>query len=172
MIFVAINKVELRNGTTATTLIDLSSDTVTSDSLINGFTAHDKAGMPIQGLAISGKIAWGTKEPEYNVPFDTLRITGIVDALGNSFTPNGFALIRCDEEPTTYSYSSNGVIAIVHTNDITSRITLYTSASRTIRTNPSKIAATQFGNGWFQYRNTNEAYYLQPGNWLWVAWRF
>lgn len=32
------------------TLIDLSSDTVTSGQLINGYTAHDKSGAPITGI--------------------------------------------------------------------------------------------------------------------------
>lgn len=43
----AINKVVYGNST----LIDLTSDTVTSDKLIEGATAHDKSGSVITGIA-------------------------------------------------------------------------------------------------------------------------
>lgn len=39
------NKVEY-NGST---LIDLTSDTITADVLLAGYTAHDKSGKPISG---------------------------------------------------------------------------------------------------------------------------
>jgi len=45
----AYNKVELANGTV---FIDLTSDTVTADTLQNGVTAHDKSGTVIVGTAI------------------------------------------------------------------------------------------------------------------------
>lgn len=35
----------------ATTLVDLTSDTVTADKLAKGYTAHDKAGNAVTGTA-------------------------------------------------------------------------------------------------------------------------
>lgn len=45
----AINKVVYNENGTEKTLIDLSSDTVTADKLINGITAHDKSGNVVTG---------------------------------------------------------------------------------------------------------------------------
>lgn len=36
------------------TLIDLTSDTVTANSLMQGYTAHDASGAPIVGVATGG----------------------------------------------------------------------------------------------------------------------
>lgn len=46
----AINKVQYGN----TTLIDLTSDTVTADKLMQGYTAHDRTGALITGTATGG----------------------------------------------------------------------------------------------------------------------
>lgn len=46
----AINKVQYGN----TTLIDLTSDTVTADKLMQGYTAHDRTGALITGLIVDG----------------------------------------------------------------------------------------------------------------------
>ena len=40
------NKVQLANGTV---LLDLTEDTITSDDLLSGVTAHDASGAPIVG---------------------------------------------------------------------------------------------------------------------------
>lgn len=45
-----INKVQYGN----TTLIDLTSDTVTADKLMQGYTAHDRTGQIITGTATGG----------------------------------------------------------------------------------------------------------------------
>lgn len=45
-----INKVQYGN----TTLIDLTSDTVTADKLMQGYTAHDRTGATITGLIMDG----------------------------------------------------------------------------------------------------------------------
>lgn len=45
-----INKVQYGN----TTLIDLTSDTVTADKLMQGYTAHDRTGALIMGTATGG----------------------------------------------------------------------------------------------------------------------
>ena len=49
----AINKV-VYNGNT---LIDLTSDTVTASTLLEGYTAHDKSGVTIVGTASGGSEA-------------------------------------------------------------------------------------------------------------------
>jgi len=46
-----VNKVQLADGTS---LIDISSDTVTADKLMQGYTAHDKSGALITGTATGG----------------------------------------------------------------------------------------------------------------------
>lgn len=45
----AINKVEYNNNGTLETLIDLTSDTVTADTLLQGYTAHNASGEVITG---------------------------------------------------------------------------------------------------------------------------
>lgn len=45
-----VNKVQYGN----TTLIDLTSDTVTADKLMQGYTAHDRTGALITGTATGG----------------------------------------------------------------------------------------------------------------------
>lgn len=47
------------------TLIDLSSDTVASDKLFNGYTAHDKAGNAIVGTLVTKKWGTGTYSPDW-----------------------------------------------------------------------------------------------------------
>lgn len=46
----AINKIQYGN----TVLIDLTSDTVTADKLMQGYTAHDRSGALITGTATGG----------------------------------------------------------------------------------------------------------------------
>lgn len=51
-----INKVQYGN----TTLIDLTSDTVTADKLMQGYTAHDRTGALISGAIVDGdNLAYG-----------------------------------------------------------------------------------------------------------------
>lgn len=45
-----VNKVVLGSST----LIDLTADTVTAATLMQGYTAHDKSGAPITGTATGG----------------------------------------------------------------------------------------------------------------------
>lgn len=48
-----VNKVQLADGTS---LIDISSDTVTADKLMQGYTAHDRTGALITGTATGGGV--------------------------------------------------------------------------------------------------------------------
>lgn len=52
-----VNKVQLVDGTS---LIDISSDTVTADKLMQGYTAHDRTGAVISGTIVDGdNLAYG-----------------------------------------------------------------------------------------------------------------
>lgn len=62
-----INKVQYGN----TTLIDLTSDTVTADKLMQGYTAHDRS-----GTLITGTIADGNNI-EYGLIDSTSSLVGV-----------------------------------------------------------------------------------------------
>ena len=62
-----INKVQYGN----TTLIDLTSDTVTADKLMQGYTAHDRTGALISGAIVDGN------NLEYGLTDGTLPIVGV-----------------------------------------------------------------------------------------------
>lgn len=49
-----VNKVQYMRGGQAETLIDLTADTVTAATLMQGYTAHDASGAPITGTASGG----------------------------------------------------------------------------------------------------------------------
>ena len=54
-----VNKV-VKEGTT---LIDISSDTVTADKLLSGYTAHDASGASVTGSVTFSTIYTGTGNP-------------------------------------------------------------------------------------------------------------
>ena len=62
-----INKVQYGN----TTLIDLTSDTVTADKLMQGITAHDRSGALINGTIGDGN------NLEYGLTDGTLPLVGV-----------------------------------------------------------------------------------------------
>lgn len=72
-----INKVQYGN----TTLIDLTSDTVTADKLLQGYTAHDRSGVQITGTATSGggggglEYETGTWTPTADIARPTINFT-------------------------------------------------------------------------------------------------
>lgn len=55
----AVNKVKYGNNT----LLDVSSDTVTANTLLNGYTAHDNAGTQITGSVTFVTYYTGSGEP-------------------------------------------------------------------------------------------------------------
>lgn len=59
-----VNKVQLADGTS---LIDISSDTVTADKLMQGYTAHDRTGALITGTATGG--GGGEPAPKKQINF-------------------------------------------------------------------------------------------------------
>lgn len=63
----ANNKVQLSDGTV---LIDLTSDTVSADKLLSGYTAHNKAGTPITGNVSFINVYTGTTDPSSSLGND------------------------------------------------------------------------------------------------------
>lgn len=55
----AVNKVKYGNNT----LLDVSSDTVTANTLLNGYTAHDNTGTQITGSVTFVTYYTGSGEP-------------------------------------------------------------------------------------------------------------
>lgn len=62
----AISKVEYGGNT----LVDLTSDTVTSDTMLSGYTAHDKAGNVVTGTVVVQKFYTGSSEPSSSLGND------------------------------------------------------------------------------------------------------
>lgn len=56
----AVNKIVYN----AQILIDLTSDTVSADKLLNGYTAHDKSGNEIVGTLTLATVYTGSGEPD------------------------------------------------------------------------------------------------------------
>lgn len=54
----------------ATTLVDLTNDTVTATSLLSGVTAHSKAGDAITGSLVIQKYYTGLEEPTSDIGSD------------------------------------------------------------------------------------------------------
>lgn len=61
-----ISKVEYGGNT----LVDLTSDTVTSDTMLSGYTAHDKAGNVVTGTVVVQKFYTGSSEPSSSLGND------------------------------------------------------------------------------------------------------
>lgn len=61
-----VSKVEYGGNT----LVDLTSDTVTSDVMLNGYTAHDKAGNVITGTVVVQKFYTGSSKPSSSLGND------------------------------------------------------------------------------------------------------
>lgn len=59
----AVNKVVYGGST----LIDLTTDTVTADTLLNGATAHNRSGVSVTGTVTFQTIYTGTAEPSASV---------------------------------------------------------------------------------------------------------
>lgn len=62
----AYNKFVVNN----TTLLDLTSDTVSSDKLLSGYTAHDKSGNEIIGTLTFATVYTGSGEPDASLGSD------------------------------------------------------------------------------------------------------
>lgn len=90
-----VNKVQLADGTS---LIDISSDTVTADKLMQGYTAHDRTGALITGTATGGSgdgYVWQDAQGYVHLS-DEQGTQTIIDALtvsssGTTTAPTGHA---------------------------------------------------------------------------------
>lgn len=82
----AINKVQYGN----TVLLDLTSDTVTADKLMQGYTAHDRTGALITGTATGGGGTGGvTQDQDGYLVLDDQPGSGSVTVESLSVTQNG-----------------------------------------------------------------------------------
>lgn len=88
----ANNKIQLANGDV---LLDLTGDSVTPDTLLEGVTAHDAAGEPIVGALTIGEQNWELINfvtiPDGAEEASALTISK--DADGNAFSLSRFRLI-------------------------------------------------------------------------------
>lgn len=80
-----INKVQYGN----TTLIDLTSDTVTADKLMQGYTAHDRSGTFITGTATGGGSVTQDQDGYIVLPSTGGGGGGGAQELTGTFTGNG-----------------------------------------------------------------------------------
>lgn len=83
-----VNKVIYGN----TTVIDLTSDTVASNKLASGFTAHDKSGAPITGnasLKLKSEVIGNTL---YFYDTDLYSVSGTALMVGNKVSTDTFVV--------------------------------------------------------------------------------
>ena len=97
----AVNRVDYGGNT----LIDLTADTVTADSLLSGFTAHGADGEPVIGTADGAHVASVTKAPSNNST--SIACTGL------AARPKAFMLIATTQITLSSTYyvtavASNG----------------------------------------------------------------
>lgn len=76
----AVNKIII-NGAVK---IDLSGDTVTSELLADGATAHDKSGQPITGALKPGITPTGTLEITTDGVYDVTQYASVSVSVGGS----------------------------------------------------------------------------------------
>ena len=82
----AVNKVVMNTGNGAQTLIDLTSDTVTPETLAEGATAHDASGNVITGISAVIHVTQEAGESESLVMSQKAVTDLVADALGTSGT--------------------------------------------------------------------------------------
>lgn len=96
-----VNKVEYGSDT----LIDLTSDTVTASTLLSGYTAHDRSGAPIVGVAVSGgyTVNFSTTNPDLYGATITIKQGSTV--IGTVAFDNTGSASYTLSNPGTYTWS-------------------------------------------------------------------
>ena len=113
MIVMAVNKVVMNTENGAQTLIDLTGDSVTPETLAKGVTAHDASGNIIEGMAAKIQITQEAGESE-SLVMSQKAVTDLVsDALGTNSAPE-YETVDSVEKMTdkgkSYVLSSTGTI--------------------------------------------------------------
>ncbi|MBQ6164798.1 MAG: hypothetical protein IJK23_10025 [Clostridia bacterium] len=152
-------------------LLDLRSDTVTAATLLAGITAHAADGSQITGNYAASKLAMGFTD-ELSVHTATLRIDGIQDSNGESFTPTGYVLMRYNNAVETEAFDAAGLMMVFCNAEGTGsnkvvRVSLYDG--RQLRYNNANLSGT-VGDGYIRYTTGMSTYYLLPGTYFWIAW--
>lgn len=175
----AINKVQYGSNV----LIDLTSDTVTADSLKTGITAHDKSGAVITGTMSSGggglptgfsAIATGSHTISSNVigsnTFTVTHNLGVVPDMFLFYADGNIAqtysmIYAMRSSAFTWRGSSYTTLMGYHGNSTTSMTYTQVTSSYGIKTLTSTQATiTSY--------NTSTSYGWRSGKYKWIAIKF
>lgn len=115
----AVNKIVMNTESGEKVLMDLTSDTVTPDTLAEGATAHDASGQKITGrmAAGGGSVSWNdlTDKPFEETASDTLvwdGTWGVLDETAGIFTKISDAVPTVDDVSNGISLSFGEVIEV------------------------------------------------------------
>ena len=138
--------------------IDLTSDTVTAESLLSGFTAHDASGTQITGAASGGGSPTGSYTPTANTKTFTIDV-------GTSFT---HFMIYATSNVYAAGSGVRTISAIIYDSSMsfTWRIgsnAAGTAGSATMPTSGFSTSGTQF------VINTDQ-FFLGGYTYNWIAW--
>lgn len=117
------------------------------------------------------KFAMGFTE-ELSAHTATLRVDGIKDSNGESFTPTGYVLMRYNNATATEAFDAAGLMMVFCNAEGTGsnkvvRVSLYDG--RQLRYNNANLSGT-IGDGYIRYTTGTSTYNLLPGSYFWIAW--